>query len=140
MKSIAKKLTAVLSLGLAAQLSAGPAAAAPPASLVNSTWSLLADGVSETLHIATQGNLGTCKVIHGTLGNVGVPIDGFYCPADGRIHFIHKNLTTKVPMRVFDGIVWNTVAGQPYQMSGSYTSDYSAVKAFGYYGFYAIKL
>ena len=113
------------------------ASAAPPTSLINTTWDLVADNESVTMHIDTQGALGTCKAINGTLGNVGVPIRGFYCPKTGQLHFIHKNLATLLPMRVFDGIVWDASQGGPYQMSGTYTSDYAPVKPYGYYGFVA---
>jgi hypothetical protein len=123
----------------ASLLFAGVANAAPPAS-VWGTWSLTANQTLETLVITAQGNLATpCKVIIGTIGGAAAPVYGFYCPDTGRIHFIHKNLSTKVPMRVFDGIVSDVLVGSPNRISGTYTSDYSSVLPFGYYGFSATK-
>jgi hypothetical protein len=137
--------TATLAVCAALLAIATSAHAGPPANLANTVWNLLADQANtatpETLTINTQaGGTAPCRAINGVLGVANAPVNGFYCPADGRIHFIHKNASSKVPMRVFDGIVWATVAGLPYQMSGTYTSDYTFVKPFGYYGFSATKL
>ena len=129
--------TIVSLLTAAAAVYTGSVSAAPPTTLMNTTWNLVADQESVTMYITSQGALGTCKLIIGTLGNVDVPIRGFYCPNTGRVHFIHKNLSTLLPMRVFDGIVWDASQDLPYQMSGTYTSDYAPVKPFGYYGFSA---
>lgn len=137
-RNLKKSLFAAGAL-LTAQVYAGAAMAAPPTS-VWGTWSLTANQTFETLTITNQGNLATpCKVILGTIGGVAAPIYGFYCPDTGRIHFIHKNLFSKVPIRVFDGIASDVVVGSPNRISGTYTSDYAPTLPFGYYGFSATK-
>jgi hypothetical protein len=139
MKSSLKKSSFAVAALVTSQFCAGVAAAAPPTS-VWGTWTLLANQVYETLTITSQGNLATpCKVIAGTVGGAAAPVNGFYCPTTGRIHFIHKNLFTNLPMRVFDGIVFDRVVGSPDRIGGTYTSDYAPVLPFGYYGFGASK-
>lgn len=124
---------------LTAQVYAGVAIAAPPTS-VWGTWTLTANQTFETLTVTNQGSsTASCKVILGTIGGAAAPIYGFYCPDTGRLHFIHKNLFSKVPIRVFDGIASDVVAGSPNRISGTYTSDYAPTLPFGYYGFSATK-
>ncbi len=137
-RNLKKSLFAAGAL-VTAQVFASVAMAAPPAS-VRGTWTLTANQSFDTLTISNQGSsTAACKVILGTVGGAAAPIYGFYCPDTGRIHFIHKNVTTKVPIRVFDGILSDQVTGSPDRMSGTYTSDYSPTLPFGYYGFSATK-
>jgi hypothetical protein len=119
---------------VAAQLYAGAAVAAPPANVVG-TWTMLVNQNIETFVVSNQGALGTCKLILATLS--GWPANGWYCPADGRIHFIRKN--AGVPIKTFDGIVADRVVGSPDRIGGTYASDYAPTQAFGYYSFSALK-
>lgn len=105
---------------IATQLYAGVASAAPPANVVV-TWTMLVNQSFETFVVNNQGALGTCKLILGTLS--GWPANGWYCPADGRIHFIRKN--AGVPIKVFDGIVADRVVNTPDRIGGTYASDYA---------------
>ena len=68
------------------------------------------------LVINTQGGPGapgaaTCRTINGDIGNVA-HIRGMYCPATGRILFVHRNLDSGDTVRVFSGNVSDFVAGQ----------------------------
>lgn len=72
----------------AAAISANVALAAPPLSAVGQ-WSVIGNQSAGTLVINSQGGAGTCRRIVGTI--YGNPIEGFYCPATGRIHFVRKN-------------------------------------------------
>ena len=119
---------------VAAQLYAGVAWAAPPANVVG-TWTMLVNQTFETYVVTNQGALGTCKLILATLS--GWPANGWYCPADGRIHFIRKN--AGVPLKVFDGIVADRVVGSPDRIGGTYASDYAPTQPYGYYSFSALK-
>jgi hypothetical protein len=94
-------------LALGALGFAASASAAPPES-VRGVWSILTNGGYATLDIATQGGPGApgaseCRHIDGTI-NIA-DIRGWYCPKSGRIHFIHYNFTSHVPVRTFTGNV-----------------------------------
>ena len=49
-------------------------------------------------------------------------VDGWYCGATGRIHFIHSNLNSLVTMRTFSGNISDVVAGSA-SMAGTMTVD-----------------
>ena len=119
---------------VSAPLFAGNAIAAPPTSIVG-TWTMYVNQNIETFVVSNQGALGTCKLILATLS--GWPANGWYCPADGRLHFIRKN--AGVPIKTFDGIVAERVIGSPDRIGGTYASDYAPTQAFGYYSFSATK-
>ncbi len=116
-------------------LFAANAMAAPPTSIVG-TWTMYVNQNVKTFVVSNQGVQGTCKVLVATLA--GWPTSGWYCPADGRLHFIRKN-NNGVPIKTFDGIVAERVGGSPDRMSGTYASDYGPTQAFGYYSFSAQK-
>jgi hypothetical protein len=124
-------------------LAAGTVSAARPASLANTTWTLQTNVTSETLVITTQGGPGapgaaTCRGINGDIGNVA-HIRGWFCPATGRIHFVHRNLDSGDAVRVFTGNVSDTVAGQPLHMAGTMTVLISALGDLGEYNFSAVQ-
>lgn len=110
---------------LATVLATGTVWAAPPASVANRTWILDINGSSEEIFIDTQAGPGapgnaTCRRITGQLR--GIPeFSGFYCPLTGRIHIVHRNLSSNLPMRTFTGTVSDEVAGQPLFMAGTAT-------------------
>jgi hypothetical protein len=117
-----------------APLFAANAMAAPPTNIVG-TWTMYVNQNVETFVVTNQGAQGTCKVLVATLS--GWPTSGWYCPADGRLHFIRKN--AGVPIKTFDGIVAERVVGSPDRMTGIYASDYNPTQAYGYYSFSAQK-
>ncbi len=119
---------------VSAPLFAGNAMAAPPTSIVG-TWTMIVNQNIETFVVTNQGAQGTCKVLVATLS--GWPTSGWYCPADGRLHFIRKN--NGVPIKTFDGMVAERVVGSPDRMTGTYASDYNPTQAYGYYSFSATK-
>ncbi len=116
------------------------AAAAPPANLGNTTWTLQANRDSVQLIINSQSGPGapgaaTCRVINGELG-IAPPtilVHGWYCPSTGRIHFVHKNVGSGNAVRVFTGNVSDDVPGQTLYMAGTMTV---LAVAFGDYGEY----
>jgi hypothetical protein len=54
------------------------------------------------------------------LGNFA-HVDGWYCPATGRIHFVHKNEGSGNAVRVFTGNVSDDAIGQTPYMAGTTT-------------------
>jgi hypothetical protein len=117
-------MKSILSLTLAATvLAAGTVSAARPANLARTTWTLQVNGSTETLSITTQGGPGApgasnCRIINGEIQNIA-DIRGWYCPATGRIFFLHKNVDSGLAMRVFTGNVSDLVSGQPLHMAGT---------------------
>jgi hypothetical protein len=59
-----------------------------PLSVVGN-WSVQANRGTGTLSITSQGTSGNCEGITGTIYG-GNPIQGFYCPFSGRIHFLRS--------------------------------------------------
>ena len=134
MKAKLNKAFLTVAVLVAAPFCAANALAAPPPTIVG-TWTMLVNQNIETFDVSNQGALGTCKLILATLS--GWPANGWYCPADGRVHFIRKN--AGVPIKVFDGIVADRVVGSPDRIGGTYASDYAPTQGFGYYSFSALK-
>lgn len=105
------------------------ARAAPPANIANTTWTLRVDGgADEVLFIDTQNGPGApgnayCRVVRGNLAGF-VPVHGWYCPGDGRVHLVHTNVNSGVVMRAFMGNVSDEVAGQPLRIRGTAAIDY----------------
>ena len=75
-------------LVVATGLWASNAVAAPPPSVIGN-WSVLGNQSPGALVITFQSAAGICRQIFGTI--YGNPLEGFYCPATGRIHFVRKN-------------------------------------------------
>lgn len=139
MKFAKHKLAFAAAASLAGVICVGTASAAPPASVVG-TWTLLTNQVYGQLIVTNQGAAATpdpCKVILGTVN--GAYMNGWYCPATGRIHFYHKNNVTKLPIKVYDGYVADQVTGSPDSIAGTYVSDYAPIQPYGDYPFSAAK-
>jgi hypothetical protein len=125
---------------VAALLLAGTANAARPENIARTTWLVTTNRGVETLTIDTQSGPGapgaaTCRIIRGQLAGIA-DIKGWYCPNDGRIHFVHTNASTDVPVRVFNGYVSDDVPGQTY-MAGAFTVLAAVFGDYGEYPFYA---
>jgi hypothetical protein len=110
---------------VAAALTVGTASAARPDTVGQTTWSLQTNLAPVQLDITNQGDANapgaaTCRVINGKI-NIVTDIDGWYCPSNGRIHFIHKNQDTGYPVRVFFGLVAGDALGVPVSMDGVMT-------------------
>jgi hypothetical protein len=144
MKSSFKAATAA-AVALAAGLAAGNACAERPASLAGTTWTLQANRDSAQLVIETQGGPGApgaenCRDIDGNLSTTpDIKVTGWYCPSTGRIHLVHRNLTSKIAVRVFTGNVSDNVVGQPLYMAGTMTVLFSVFGDLGEYNFSAVK-
>ncbi len=120
----------------------GTASAERPANIANTTWTLQTNQDVVTLVITTQGGPGApgalnCRTINGDIGNVA-HIRGWFCPATGRIHFVHRNLGSGDAVRIFTGNISDEVAGQPLFMAGTMTVLISAFGDLGEYNFHAI--
>jgi hypothetical protein len=126
-----------------ALLAATHAAAERPATLAGTTWTLQTNRDAVQLVITTQGGVGApgalnCQHINGDIGNVA-HIQGWYCPATGRIHFQHKNLGSGNAVRVFTGNVSDDVIGQPLYMAGTMTVLDAVFGDLGEYNFSATR-
>jgi hypothetical protein len=141
MKSALKTLTfTVVALAL---LGAGNASAERPANLAGTTWTLQTNRDAVQLVILAQGGAGapgalTCRHISGDIGNVA-HVQGWYCPATGRIHFQHKNLGSGNAVRIFTGNVSDDVIGQTLYMAGTMTVLDAAFGDLGEYNFSATR-
>jgi hypothetical protein len=115
----------MLAAAVATALTVGTASAARPATIGQTTWTLQTNLGLVELVISAQGGANapgaaTCRVIDGKI-DVDTDIDGWYCPSNGRIHFIHKNQDTGYPVRVFFGLVAGDALGVPVSMDGVVT-------------------
>jgi hypothetical protein len=131
-------LPIALPMALATLVAASPATAAPPES-VRGLWDILTGNGYTTLDISAQGGAGApgaseCRHINGFIDIA--EIRGFYCPKSGRIHFIHYNYTTDVPVRTFTGAVSVDQSGAMH-MAGTYNVLAIAFGNLGEYPFSA---
>ncbi|MEO8257998.1 MAG: hypothetical protein ABI868_11685 [Acidobacteriota bacterium] len=122
MKSSLKTIT--FAIAAAACLGAGTVSAAPPANLANTVWTMQINRVVDVLTITSQSGPGapgaaTCRFINGTFGIAN--IRGWYCPATGRIHFVHKNAGSGNAVRVFTGNLSDETLDPALFMSGTVT-------------------
>jgi hypothetical protein len=131
---------------MAALLAAGTASAERPASLAGTTWTVQTNRDAVQLVIDTQGAAGApgaavCRTINGhfNLAPPEIGIRGWYCPATGRIHFVHRNLDSHDAVRVFSGNVSDNVIGQPLYMAGTMTVLISPLGDLGEYNFSATR-
>lgn len=128
---------------VATLLWAGTASAARPTTVAGTVWTLQTNLDVTTLTITTQGGPGapgaaTCRHINGHLTtNLDIKIRGVYCPGSGRIEFIHRNLGSGEPVRIFVGNVSDKVTGQPLHMAGTMWVLISAFGDLGEYNFSA---
>lgn len=121
MKSAARLAAPIATLVLAAAATS-TAQAAPPASVVG-VWNILTGDSYTTLDVSAQGGAGAhgaseCRQINGYIGIAD--IRGWYCPASGRVHFLHYNYTTKAPVRTFTGAASVDATGAMH-MAGTLT-------------------
>ena len=136
---------AATALALAATLAAGHAAAQRPLDLTGTTWTLQANRTTAQLVINTQVGSGApgaavCQTIDANLNTTpDIKATGWYCPSTGRIHLVHRNLDSKIAVRVFTGNVSDQVIGQPLYMAGTMTVLISAFGDLGEYNFSAVK-
>jgi hypothetical protein len=82
-------------------LGSGSAWAAFPDS-VTGTWSAILNQTSTTIVITSQGTTGKCREISGTISTT-TNINGFYCPATGRIFFLRKSQATNDTSQAYSG-------------------------------------
>jgi hypothetical protein len=93
-------------------------------------WSVLANQSAGTLSITSQGSIGDCRPITGTIfGNTMV---GFYCPFSGRIHVLRNSGATTIQ----DYTANVSQAGPVLHMGGTFASD---LGSFGEYNFSGTK-
>jgi hypothetical protein len=132
----------MLAIAAVASLTTAAAAwAAPPPNIANTVWTVTAAGRTNELLITTQGGPGApgasiCQLISGNFEGIA-SIRGWYCPSTGRIHFLHNNADSGLPVRVFTGTVSDQVAGQPLTMAGTATVLASAFGDYREHGFTA---
>ena len=137
--------TLQLAVATAALLAAGAASAERPADLAGTTWTLQANRTVLQLVIDTQGGPGangavTCRPLDGTLNTTpDIKVTGWYCPSTGRIHLVHRNLHSRIAMRVFTGNVSDDVIGEPLYMAGTMTVLDAAFGDLGEYNFSATR-
>jgi len=126
--------------GVCALMSAGSAMAAWPASVVG-VWTAFANQSPLQLNIVSQGTVGDCNAIIGTIadtvaGGQRNSIQGFYCPHSGRIQFLRKNLVTNDTFQVYTGNL--SMVGQSLRIGGTFAED-DQIGALGEYNFWAVK-
>lgn len=131
-----------ITLAAAALLAPDSASAQRPDRVAPTTWTVQTNlGVAQ-LFIDTQAGTGApgskqCQAITGRFNLIEPEIDinGWYCPATGRIHFLHHNAGTGRVVRVFTGNVSDQVSGQRLFMAGTATVFVAAFGALGEYNF-----
>ena len=96
---------AVASAALFLSVSANAASVWPPSVVGN--WNMTANNFELKLSITKQGGVGSCKRIVGTLVNTNntgqSDIEGFYCPASGRINFLREDTKNRRTFQVYSG-------------------------------------
>jgi hypothetical protein len=131
----------MLAATVAAALTVGTASAARPDSVRNTTWTLQTNRAPAQLVIATQFESGApgnaiCRLIDGTIDD-DTAVSGWYCPSNGRIHFVHKNQDSGDAVRVFFGNVNGDALGHPVSIIGGMTVLISEFGDLGEYNFTA---
>ncbi|MBI3900002.1 MAG: hypothetical protein HY308_17170 [Gammaproteobacteria bacterium] len=128
-----KKLT--LSLLFASTVLVTTAASAAPPPNVLGNWSVLGNQTAGALVINFQAAVGICRRITGAI--YGNPIEGFYCPATGRIHFLRKNAANNDTFQSWTGNVGDDAAID--RMGGTFMASTPAGGVPGEYNFQAAK-
>lgn len=100
---------------------------------VQGNWSVVANQSSGTLSITQPSSTLNCKPISGYIFSTSSTIQGFYCPASGRISFARRN-SSGVPFQYYEGNLSQT--GNILRIGGSFASFTST---YGEYSFYATK-
>lgn len=102
-----------------------------PTSVVG-TWNVRANQTVGTMHITFQSPVGNCRQILGDI--FGNPIQGFYCPFSGRIHFLRKDGANNDTIQDYSANLSQN--GATNFMTGLFASDGGS---FGEYSFTAGK-
>lgn len=113
-------------------LGAVGASATPPPSVLGN-WSVIGNQTPGTLAITAQAAAGTCRRITGTIYTN--PIEGFYCPATGRIHFVRKTSPSNDTIQSYLGNVGDD--GATDRMSGTFVVSAPGGGTPGEYNFQA---
>lgn len=128
MKNIKKLSTTLAAFALVA-LSQIASADGWPASVVGN-WNVRANNSVGILSITSQGLVGQCRPISGAI--FGNPIQGFYCPASGRIHFLRKIAATNDTIQDYTANL-SQDSGIDY-MGGTFASDGGAYGEYNFSG------
>jgi hypothetical protein len=112
------------------------AAAAPPFSIVG-TWSGVANQTAVVLVVTAQETTAAaCKRIIGNLHNLpsggASNIQGFYCPATGRIGLLRKNVTNNDTFQSYSGNIGDTAT--TLRMTGVF-AEFNLAGHLGEYNF-----
>jgi hypothetical protein len=133
MKKIAKKLLASLLVIASSALAFGMASWPPT---IVGTWQGVAGQTTLKLVITSQGTVGECKTITGTLANVPSGgesnIQGFYCPDTGRLTFARKDIHSNGTFQFYSANLADI--GPELRMAGTF-AEVSFIGHLGEYGF-----
>jgi hypothetical protein len=135
MKTKHTRVSLAFTLGTLLFATAASADGWPPS--VVGSWSVLGNQSLGTLSITSQAPSGQCRKILGTI--YGNPIEGFYCPFSGRIHFVRKDNVTNDTSQAWTGNLSQAIAGQPLRMGGVFSSVGPGGGSLGEYNFHATK-
>jgi hypothetical protein len=114
----------------------GAMAASPYPESIVGTWSMSANQSTLTLTISRQTGPAACKSVTGTLvDSVNGPsdIEGFYCPASGRLSFLREDTVHKRTYQTFPGNV--SYPGDTTYMAGIFAQAVGTTP--GEYDFFA---
>jgi hypothetical protein len=121
-----KTIYALLGAG-AVLFGSTPAFCAFPDSVVG-TWNAILNQTAKTIVINTQRTAGKCKSIAGTIQGT-TNLQGFYCPATGRIFFVRKFVSNNDTSQVCNGNLATDAALD--RMSGTF-ADLNSKGEFGW--------
>jgi hypothetical protein len=111
-----------------------------PYKLGPATWYGVANNYDVLITISGQTFGSPCGQISGTMGNKGQPADstiqGYYCPATGKLTFLRKSKSNNVTFQSYTGWMSQADGKHVPQMSGVFTEMVNP-KALGDYGFSA---
>jgi len=110
-----------------------------PTSIVG-TWEGVSNQSEIRLVITNQSGSGECKAIAGTMNNLpsggASNIQGFYCPATGRVMFLRKDINTNATFQSYSA---NTSdVGSELRMGGTF-AEMNFAGHLGEYNFYVQK-
>ena len=111
-----------------------------PTKLNAATWYGVANNFEIFINVFTESSATPCNQITGQMGNKGSPADsiiqGYYCPATGKVTFLRKSKVNNVTFQSYVG--WMSQLNPKYapQMNGMFTEMLNP-SALGDYGFEA---
>ncbi|HET6842228.1 MAG TPA: hypothetical protein VFK06_11175 [Candidatus Angelobacter sp.] len=107
-----------------------------PASIVG-TWQGVANQSNVKLIIKSQGTVGACEAITGTMSNLpsggDSNIQGFYCPATGHLTFVRKDINNNSTFQSYSGSLADI--GPELRMAGTF-GEVNFVGHLGDYGLF----